>query len=68
MQWQAIRDKAKVNNRSFEEERIAVVDMLPIKRHGEPSDFAGAVAFLASEDASYITGHTLGVTGGFLRW
>ena len=35
-------------------------------RWGEPHEVAGAVAFLASEDASYITGHTLAVDGGYL--
>jgi 3-oxoacyl-[acyl-carrier protein] reductase len=36
----------------------------PIQRVGRPSDIADAVAFLASERASYITGETLHVTGG----
>lgn len=36
----------------------------PIKRAGRPSDVADAVAFLASENASFITGETLHVTGG----
>jgi 2-hydroxycyclohexanecarboxyl-CoA dehydrogenase len=44
------------------------VDMIiassPMKRAGRPEDMAGAIAFLASEDAGYITGHTLSVNGG----
>lgn len=36
----------------------------PMKRTGKPRNIAAAVAFLASEDADYITGHTLGVNGG----
>jgi 2-hydroxycyclohexanecarboxyl-CoA dehydrogenase len=36
----------------------------PMKRPGRPENIAAAVAFLASEDADYITGHTLGVNGG----
>jgi 2-hydroxycyclohexanecarboxyl-CoA dehydrogenase len=36
----------------------------PMKRAGRPEDIAAACAFLASEDASYITGHTLSVNGG----
>jgi 2-hydroxycyclohexanecarboxyl-CoA dehydrogenase len=36
----------------------------PMKRSGRPEDIAAACAFLASEDAGYITGHTLSVNGG----
>lgn len=36
----------------------------PMKRPGRPGNIAAAVAFLVSEDADYITGHTLGVNGG----
>jgi 2-hydroxycyclohexanecarboxyl-CoA dehydrogenase len=35
-----------------------------MKRPGRPEDIAAACAFLASEDAGYITGHTLSVNGG----
>ena len=38
----------------------------PLGRVGEPEDVAGAVAFLASRDAAWITGHTLPVDGGLL--
>ena len=37
---------------------------IPLKRMGEPEDYAGIVAFLASEDASFITGQTISVAGG----
>jgi NAD(P)-dependent dehydrogenase (short-subunit alcohol dehydrogenase family) len=40
--------------------------MYPLGRVGEPDDIAAAVAFLASDDASWITGHTLPVEGGVL--
>jgi 2-hydroxycyclohexanecarboxyl-CoA dehydrogenase len=36
----------------------------PMKRAGRPEDMAAAITFLASEDAGYITGHTLSVNGG----
>jgi 3-oxoacyl-[acyl-carrier protein] reductase len=39
---------------------------IPLGRVGVPEDVAAAVAFLASEEASYITGHVLNVNGGML--
>ena len=40
--------------------------LIPERRYGEPAEIAAAAAFLASDDARYITGHTLNVDGGFL--
>jgi 3-oxoacyl-[acyl-carrier protein] reductase len=42
------------------------VKMIPLGRVGTPDDVARAVRFLASEEASYITGHVLNVNGGML--
>ncbi len=42
----------------------AALSKIPLKRFGSTEDIAGAVAFLASEQASYITGSTLHVNGG----
>ncbi len=39
---------------------------IPLGRMGNPDEVAAAVSFLASEDASYITGHTLHVNGGLV--
>lgn len=37
---------------------------MPMRRLGQPNDYPGAVAFLLSDDAAYITGQTLSVSGG----
>ena len=41
-------------------------NQIPLKRFGKPEDVSHAVLFLASEQASYITGHTLTVDGGLV--
>ena len=38
----------------------------PMKRLGEPQEIANAALFLASEEASFITGHLLSVNGGIV--
>jgi 3-oxoacyl-[acyl-carrier protein] reductase len=42
------------------------IKQIPLGRVGTPEDVAAAVAFLASDDAAYITGHVLSVNGGML--
>jgi len=44
----------------------AGLKMVPLGRIGTPQDVAGAVRFLASDEASYITGHVLNINGGML--
>jgi 3-oxoacyl-[acyl-carrier protein] reductase len=47
-----------------EKQKAAMMQFIPLGRPGTDQDIANAVAFLASEKASYITGHTLDVNGG----
>jgi NAD(P)-dependent dehydrogenase (short-subunit alcohol dehydrogenase family) len=50
-------------------EAFGFVEMLQaIKGHGKPEDIVPAVAFLASEEAHWITGQTLNVDAGMVRW
>ncbi|MGA9352097.1 MAG: 3-oxoacyl-[acyl-carrier-protein] reductase [Terriglobales bacterium] len=49
-----------------EEFKQAAVKQIPLGRVGTPEDIASAVAFLASDEAGYITGHVLNVNGGML--
>ena len=49
-----------------EDARRRRVDRIPMGRFGEPEEVARVALFLASDDASYVTGHTLAVDGGYL--
>lgn len=48
-----------------EEVRTEMLKQIPLNRFGEPSDIANAILFLCSDLASYITGQTLHVSGGW---
>ncbi len=47
------------------ERREAWHRAVPLARYGAPEEIAGVAAFLASDDASYLTGQTISVDGGF---
>ena len=47
-----------------DEQKVALLAQTPLSRFGKPEDVAAGVAFLASDDASFITGHVLTIDGG----
>jgi 3-oxoacyl-[acyl-carrier protein] reductase len=49
-----------------DEFKQSALKQIPLARVGTPEDIANAVCFLASDEASYITGHVLNVNGGML--
>src|SRR5690625_3287156 len=49
-----------------DEQKEAMLEMIPLARFGEPEDVAKVVRFLASEDAAYLTGQTINIDGGMV--
>jgi 3-oxoacyl-[acyl-carrier protein] reductase len=49
---------------SFEQFMEAVSEQVPLKRVGQPEDVASTIAYLCSEDASYVSGQVIYVRGG----
>lgn len=61
-------DTAMMRGGMTEAQLAAQVTQIPIGYMAEPSDLAGTVLFLASDHASYITGATINVSGGWLMY
>jgi NAD(P)-dependent dehydrogenase (short-subunit alcohol dehydrogenase family) len=66
MHFEELRDRAARAGHAFVDELAAARGEVPLGRHGTGGDVAGAVAWLASEDAAYVTGQTISVNGGVL--
>jgi NAD(P)-dependent dehydrogenase (short-subunit alcohol dehydrogenase family) len=64
MHWEELRWRAAASGTTFEHQVDLVVDSVPLGRHGTGADIAGAVTWLVSDDACYVTGQTIGVNGG----
>ena len=64
MHWEELRSRASAAGATFDEQVALVASSVPLTRHGTGADVAGAVAWLLSADAAYVTGQTIGVNGG----
>ena len=58
------RSTAERTGVDFEQMQKAASERIPVRRVGHPEDIANVVAFLVSEDASYVSGQTIYVAGG----
>ena len=58
--------KSDMTDKLTQEQQNKILERVPAQRLGDPQDVASAVAFLASDQASYITGSTIHVNGGML--
>ncbi|MBC8303839.1 MAG: SDR family oxidoreductase, partial [Pelagibacterales bacterium] len=53
-----------MTNKLKEEQKDALIKSIPLSRMGLPAELANVVKFIASDEASYITGENINVTGG----
>jgi 3-oxoacyl-[acyl-carrier protein] reductase len=58
--------KSKMTDALTEEVRIKYLENIPLGRFGTPEDVANVVAFLASDDASYVTAQVIDIDGGLV--
>ncbi len=60
-------DRSRRTGKSLDDITREEVSQIPVGRYGDPAEFGAAAAFLASEQASYLTGQIVTVDGGKLR-
>jgi len=57
---------SKMTDALSEEVRNKMLDVIPLARFGQPEDVARVVSFLAGDDAAYITGEVINISGGMV--
>jgi len=58
--------ETEMTHQLTDEQKLALLNLVPLKRPSKPSEIAGIVAFLASDRANYITGQVIAVDGGMV--
>ncbi|MBR1863247.1 MAG: 3-oxoacyl-[Ruminococcus sp.] len=58
--------KTPMTDKLTDEQKNAMLGQIAMKRFGEVKDIAGVVSFLASEDAAYVTGQVIEISGGIM--
>ncbi len=56
--------RTPMTDKLTDEQKAAMLAQIAMKRYGQPEEIAGVVAFLCSDDASYVTGQTIEISGG----
>ena len=59
--------QAETAGRTLEEQLVMATDGIPVGQLGDPADMGNVIAFLASEQARYVTGSVIQVDGGMIR-
>ncbi len=58
--------KTPMTDALTEEQRNRMLELIAMKRYADPSEIASVVSFLCSDDASYVTGQTIEISGGLM--
>ena len=60
--------ETKMTNYLSEDDKQTIISSTPLERLGKPEDIANTIFFLASDESKFITGETISVTGGVVRF
>lgn len=60
--------ETKMTNYLSSADKSSIISATPLERIGKPEDVANTIFFLASDESSYITGETITVSGGVIRY
>ena len=58
--------KTPMTDALTEEQRNKMLELVSMKRYGNPEEVASVISFLCSDNASYVTGQTIEISGGLM--